>query len=150
MTLQQFVRSESVLIVPLILGPAAAGPLVYAQFTSGVSLVEVYASVSDRHGEPLIGIELIEPVHGPGLLGKTQMEYTVRKLHFPRSGLPHPLPPSPLRWRGGTSLSGSPLRRNGEGSEEGVLGLPPAIAGRLTDPAQAVVYSGRLPMWRNW
>jgi Ca-activated chloride channel homolog len=41
-------------IVPLIaLGLAAT---TYAQFTSGVNLVEVYAAVADRQGEPLTGL----------------------------------------------------------------------------------------------
>ena len=38
-------------IVPLFLGT-----LVYAQFTSGVNLVEVYATVTDRQGEPVSGL----------------------------------------------------------------------------------------------
>jgi Ca-activated chloride channel family protein len=52
----QTLRSETALIVPLIVAAAGAGSGVYGQFTSGVSLVEVYASVSDRHGEPLTGL----------------------------------------------------------------------------------------------
>ncbi len=38
-------------IVPLFLGTLA-----YAQFTSGVNLVEVYATVTDRQGEPVSGL----------------------------------------------------------------------------------------------
>jgi Ca-activated chloride channel family protein len=34
----------------------ASAPALYAQFTSGVSLVEVYATVTDRLGEPLAGL----------------------------------------------------------------------------------------------
>jgi len=45
-------------IVPLFLGAivahTAAEP--YAQFTSGVNLVEVYATVTDRRGEPVAGL----------------------------------------------------------------------------------------------
>jgi Ca-activated chloride channel family protein len=45
-------------IVPLFLGRlvlhGAAGP--YPQFTSGVNLVEVYATVTDRQGEPVAGL----------------------------------------------------------------------------------------------
>ena len=45
-------------IVPLFLGAflayTAGEP--YAQFTSGVNLVEVYATVTDRHGEPVAGL----------------------------------------------------------------------------------------------
>ena len=45
-------------IVPLFLGAAlaftAAKP--YAQFTSGVNLVEVYATVTDARGEPIAGL----------------------------------------------------------------------------------------------
>jgi Ca-activated chloride channel homolog len=45
-------------IVPLFLsalsGYAAADP--YVQFTSGVKLVEVYATVTDRQGEPVVGL----------------------------------------------------------------------------------------------
>ncbi len=45
-------------IVPLFLGAvlayAAAEP--YAQFTSGVNLVEVYATVTDQRGEPVDGL----------------------------------------------------------------------------------------------
>ena len=45
-------------IVPLFLGAlalySAAQP--YAQFTSGVNLVEVYATVIDRDGEPVTGL----------------------------------------------------------------------------------------------
>ena len=52
----QTLRRETVLIVPLILAAAGAGARIYGQFTSGVNLVEVYASVSDRHGEPLTGL----------------------------------------------------------------------------------------------
>ena len=45
-------------IVPLFLGAliaySSAEP--YAQFTSGVNLVEVYATVTDREGEPVAGL----------------------------------------------------------------------------------------------
>jgi Ca-activated chloride channel family protein len=48
-------------IVPLfaagLCGVLAAGaPVLYAQFTSGVNLVEVYATVTDRAGEPVAGL----------------------------------------------------------------------------------------------
>jgi Ca-activated chloride channel homolog len=56
MRLQQVVGRKTVLIVPLIVGAAGAGSLVYGQFTSGVSLVEVYATVTDRQGGPLTGL----------------------------------------------------------------------------------------------
>src|SRR4051812_13870112 len=39
-------------IVPLFLGVSVA----YGQFTSGVNLVEVYATVTDRQGEPVMGL----------------------------------------------------------------------------------------------
>jgi Ca-activated chloride channel homolog len=52
----QVVRRETIFIVPLILAAAGTGSLVYGQFTSGVSLVEVYATVTDRQGEPVIGL----------------------------------------------------------------------------------------------
>jgi Ca-activated chloride channel family protein len=41
-------------IVPLFALALAATP--YAQFTSGVNLVEVYATVTDRHGSPVTGL----------------------------------------------------------------------------------------------
>ena len=41
-------------IVPLFALALAAAP--YAQFTSGVSLVEVYATVTDRQGSPVTGL----------------------------------------------------------------------------------------------
>ncbi len=56
MKLQQVVRRETLLIVPLILGAAGAVSAAYGQFTSGVSLVEVYATVTDRHGELVTGL----------------------------------------------------------------------------------------------
>jgi Ca-activated chloride channel family protein len=56
MRLQQVGRRKTVLIVPLIVAATGAVSLVYGQFTSGVSLVEVYATVTDRHGEPLTGL----------------------------------------------------------------------------------------------
>jgi Ca-activated chloride channel family protein len=45
-------------IVPLFLSALAvyAGAEPYAQFTSGVNLVEVYATVTDRHGDPVSGL----------------------------------------------------------------------------------------------
>ncbi len=45
-------------IVPLFLGALAAsvGAEPYVQFTSGVNLVEVYATVTDRQGEPVTGL----------------------------------------------------------------------------------------------
>jgi Ca-activated chloride channel family protein len=45
-------------IVPLFLSGLAlyAGAEPYAQFTSGVNLVEVYATVTDRQGEPVTGL----------------------------------------------------------------------------------------------
>ena len=45
-------------IVPLFLGALAGyvGAEPYAQFTSGVNLVEVYATVIDRDGEPVTGL----------------------------------------------------------------------------------------------
>lgn len=45
-------------IVPLFLSAlvAYAGAEPYAQFTSGVNLVEVYATVTDRRGEPVAGL----------------------------------------------------------------------------------------------
>src|SRR5262245_29909334 len=54
MTLQRFTRTGIAWIVPLILG----GTLAYAQFTGGVSLVEVYASVTDRQGEPVTNLKV--------------------------------------------------------------------------------------------
>jgi len=53
MMLQQFARTRIAWIVPLFLG----GPLVYAQFTTGVSLVEVYATVADARGEPVTDLK---------------------------------------------------------------------------------------------
>ena len=53
MMLQQFARTRIAWIVPLFLG----GPLVYAQFTTGVSLVEVYATVTDARGEPVTDLK---------------------------------------------------------------------------------------------
>jgi len=44
-----------VAIVPLVIALALAGST-YAQFTSGVNLVEVYATVTDRQGAPLSGL----------------------------------------------------------------------------------------------
>ena len=45
-------------IVPLFLGAllVSGGAVPYAQFTSGVNLVEVYATVTDGHGEPVAGL----------------------------------------------------------------------------------------------
>jgi Ca-activated chloride channel homolog len=45
-------------IVPLFLGALSGykGADPYAQFTSGVKLVEVYATVTDRQGEPVAGL----------------------------------------------------------------------------------------------
>ena len=54
MMLQRFTGTRIAWIVPLILAGTLvtlAGTFVYAQFTSGVSLVEVYATVIDRRGE---------------------------------------------------------------------------------------------------
>jgi Ca-activated chloride channel family protein len=53
MMLQRFTGTGIAWIVPLILG----GPLVYAQFTSDVSLVEVYATVTNRAGEPVTNLK---------------------------------------------------------------------------------------------
>lgn len=39
-------------IVPLFLGASGA----YGQFTSGVNLIEVYATVTDPQGEPMVGL----------------------------------------------------------------------------------------------
>src|SRR5262245_54051789 len=52
MMLQRFTGTGIAWIVPLILG----GTLAYAQFTSGVSLVEVYATVTNRQGEPVTNL----------------------------------------------------------------------------------------------
>lgn len=51
-------KVETALIVPLFLVGLLAGaqPVVRAQFTSGVSLVEVYATVADREGQPVAGL----------------------------------------------------------------------------------------------
>jgi len=53
MMLQQFARTGIAGIVPLFLCIS----LVYAQFTSGVSLVEVYATVTDSRGEPVTDLK---------------------------------------------------------------------------------------------
>jgi Ca-activated chloride channel homolog len=53
MMLQRFTGTGIVWIVPLIL----SGTLAYAQFTSGISLVEVYATVTDRQGEPVTNLK---------------------------------------------------------------------------------------------
>src|SRR3989442_6478874 len=53
MMLQRFTRTGIAWIVPLILG----GSLTYAQFTTGVSLVEVYATVIDRQGVPVTDLK---------------------------------------------------------------------------------------------
>ena len=52
MKLQRFPAPRTAWIVPLILSAS----LTYAQFTTGVSLVEVYATVTDRQGEPLTNL----------------------------------------------------------------------------------------------
>jgi len=46
-------------IVPLFVGGTlvAFAPEAYGQFTSGVNLVEVYATVTDRQGEPVAGLK---------------------------------------------------------------------------------------------
>src|SRR5262249_28057167 len=54
MMLQRFTGTGIAWIVPLILGST----LVYAQFTSGVSLVEVYATVTDRLGQPVTDLKV--------------------------------------------------------------------------------------------
>jgi Ca-activated chloride channel family protein len=56
--LQETVRRRR---TPMILPPIAVLFLsfvsaVYGQFTSGVNLVEVYATVTDQHGEPITGL----------------------------------------------------------------------------------------------
>lgn len=57
MTLQRCVNGGTSPIVPLILGlTVAAGSVIDGQFTSGVNLVEVYATVTDRQGEPVSGL----------------------------------------------------------------------------------------------
>ena len=53
MMLQQFARTGIAGIVPLFLCIS----LVYAQFTSGVSLVEVYATVTDSRGEAVTDLK---------------------------------------------------------------------------------------------
>ena len=53
MRLQQFTRTGIAGIVPLFL----CGTLAYGQFTSGVSLVEVYATVTDPRGEPVTDLK---------------------------------------------------------------------------------------------
>jgi Ca-activated chloride channel family protein len=52
MTLQRFTGWRTAWIVPLIL----CSSLTYAQFTTGVSLVEVYATVTDRQGETVTNL----------------------------------------------------------------------------------------------
>src|SRR5262245_16527967 len=52
MKLQRFPTRRTAWIVPLILSCS----LTYAQFTTGVSLVEVYATVTDRHVEPITNL----------------------------------------------------------------------------------------------
>ena len=54
MMLQRFTGTGIAWIVPLIL----TGTLAYAQFTTGVSLVEVYATVTDRQGEPVTDLKV--------------------------------------------------------------------------------------------
>jgi Ca-activated chloride channel homolog len=55
--LQQFVCSGPAAIVPLIIvALTALGSGAYAQFTSGVNLVEVYATVTDAAGRPVSGL----------------------------------------------------------------------------------------------
>lgn len=58
MTLLQFVCGKAASIVPLILATLGAAPqvVVSAQFASGVNLVEVYATVTDRQGQPVTGL----------------------------------------------------------------------------------------------
>ena len=53
MMLQRFTGTGIAWILPLILG----GSLPYAQFTTGVSLVEVYATVVDRQGVPVTDLK---------------------------------------------------------------------------------------------
>src|SRR5262245_11015925 len=53
MMLQRFTGTGIAWIVPLIIG----GTVTYGQFTTGVSLVEVYATVTDRQGEPVTNLK---------------------------------------------------------------------------------------------
>src|SRR6266540_5843547 len=52
MMLQRVVGRWTTAIVPLFVAALAA-----AQFSSGVSLVEVYATVTDQQGEPVKGLK---------------------------------------------------------------------------------------------
>jgi Ca-activated chloride channel family protein len=54
--LQQIDGTRTKAIVPLLVGLLASGTAVYGQFTSGVNLVEVYATVTDRDGSPVTGL----------------------------------------------------------------------------------------------
>jgi Ca-activated chloride channel homolog len=56
--LLQVVRGKTIVIVPLIVAALGLTPqvIVSAQFASGVNLVEVYAAVTDRRGEPIAGL----------------------------------------------------------------------------------------------
>ena len=56
--LLQFARGETIVIVPLIVAALGLAPqaIVRAQFVSGVNLVEVYATVTDRRGAPIAGL----------------------------------------------------------------------------------------------
>jgi len=56
--LLQFARGKTIVIVPLIVAALGLAPqaIVRAQFVSGVNLVEVYATVTDRRGAPIAGL----------------------------------------------------------------------------------------------
>lgn len=58
MKLLQFARGKTIVIVPLIVAALGLAPqaIVRAQFVSGVNLVEVYATVTDRRGAPIAGL----------------------------------------------------------------------------------------------
>jgi Ca-activated chloride channel homolog len=50
-----YIRDSIIFVLMAVLGSAAATPA-GAQFSSGVSVVEVYATASDRNGEPVRGL----------------------------------------------------------------------------------------------
>lgn len=58
--LQQIVGRGTAAIVPLLLSVIATGNVVFGQFTSGVHLVEVYATVTDREGVPVSGLRVTD------------------------------------------------------------------------------------------
>lgn len=142
---------HSITLATLALAALLGGPVVEAQFTSGVNAVEVYASVVDRNGEPVRGLtqedfEVFEDGRPQALSAFAAGEFPLTvALAIDRSFSMAGAPLTAARSASRTFLEA--LRPEDEALVIAIGSTVEVIAGRTADRSEQIAAVDRLSDW---